>query len=157
MYVLATQLCPTLRNAMDCSLPGFSVHGIFQARILEWIAISFSRGSFWPRDWTWSPVFQADSLPSEPLLFLRIIIWSLSYLKYLFWGSTPSGRLCGFNQLSPLKAARKVGEIFVFLKGVGELLLWRQGVKKKKKTKLWHFVLLLVQGFFQFQNHCWVV
>ena len=38
---------------MDCSLPGPSVHGIFQARILEWVAISFSRGSSPPRDWTW--------------------------------------------------------------------------------------------------------
>ena len=37
---------------MDCSLPGSSVHGIFQARVLEWIAISFSRGSSQPRDWT---------------------------------------------------------------------------------------------------------
>ena len=37
---------------MDCSPPGSSVHGIFQARILEWVAISSSRGSFWPRDWT---------------------------------------------------------------------------------------------------------
>ena len=37
---------------MDCSLPGFSVHGIFQARVLEWVAISFSRRSSWPRDWT---------------------------------------------------------------------------------------------------------
>ena len=36
------QLCPTLHNAMDCSLPGSSVHGIFQARVLEWGAISFS-------------------------------------------------------------------------------------------------------------------
>jgi len=44
-----TQLCPTLCNPVDCSLPGFSVHGIFQARILEWVAISFSRGSSWPR------------------------------------------------------------------------------------------------------------
>ena len=35
---------------MDCSPPGFSIHGIFQARILEWVAISFSRGSSWPRD-----------------------------------------------------------------------------------------------------------
>ena len=47
-----TQLCPTLCNPMDCSLPGSSVHGIFQARVLEWVAISFSRGSSWPRDWT---------------------------------------------------------------------------------------------------------
>ena len=36
------QLCPTLRNPMDCSLPGSSVHGIFQARVLEWVAIAFS-------------------------------------------------------------------------------------------------------------------
>ena len=39
------QSCPTLRNPMDCSLPGSSVYGIFQARILEWGAISFSRRS----------------------------------------------------------------------------------------------------------------
>ena len=36
------QLCPTLRNPMDCSLPGSSAHGIFQARVLEWGAIAFS-------------------------------------------------------------------------------------------------------------------
>ena len=39
------QSCPTLCDPMDCGLPGFSVHGIFQARVLEWVAISFSRGS----------------------------------------------------------------------------------------------------------------
>ena len=38
---------------MDCSPPGSSVHGIFQARIPEWVAISFCRGSFWPRGQTW--------------------------------------------------------------------------------------------------------
>ena len=37
---------------MDCSPPGSSVHGIFWARILEWVSISYSRGSSWPRDWT---------------------------------------------------------------------------------------------------------
>ena len=42
----------TLCNPMDCNPPGFSVHGIFQARILEWVAISFSKGSSWGRDWT---------------------------------------------------------------------------------------------------------
>ena len=47
-----TQLCPTLCDPMDCSLPGSSVHGIFQAIVLEWIAISFSRGSSQPRDRT---------------------------------------------------------------------------------------------------------
>ena len=47
------QSCPTLCDPMDCSLPGSSVHGILQARILEWVAISFSRGSSRPRDRTW--------------------------------------------------------------------------------------------------------
>ena len=46
------QSCPTLCDPMDCSLPGSSVHGIFQARVPEWVAISFSRGSSQPRDWT---------------------------------------------------------------------------------------------------------
>ena len=46
------QSCPTLCNRKDCSLWGSSVHGIFQARVLEWVAISFSRGSSWPRDGT---------------------------------------------------------------------------------------------------------
>ena len=39
------QLCLTLRNPMDCSLPGSSVHGVFQARVLEWVAIAFSTRS----------------------------------------------------------------------------------------------------------------
>ena len=47
-----SQSCPTLCDPMGCSLPGFSIHGIFQARVLEWLAISFSRGSSRPRDWT---------------------------------------------------------------------------------------------------------
>ena len=46
------QSCPTLCDPVDCSLPGSSVHGIFQAIVLEWIAISFSRGSSQTRDWT---------------------------------------------------------------------------------------------------------
>ena len=41
------QLCPTLSDLMDCSLPGFSVHGILQARALEWVAISFSNARKW--------------------------------------------------------------------------------------------------------------
>ena len=47
-----TQSCPTLCDPMDCSLPGSSVHEILQARILEWVAISFSRGPSQPRDQT---------------------------------------------------------------------------------------------------------
>ena len=46
----AAQSCPTLCDPMDCSLPGSSLHGILQARVLEWVAISFSRGSSQPKD-----------------------------------------------------------------------------------------------------------
>ena len=62
---LVTQLCPTLWDPMDCSPSGVSVHGIFQARILEWVAIPSSRGSSQPRDQPMtpaSPALQADSL-----------------------------------------------------------------------------------------------
>ena len=53
MCILVTQLCWTLCDPMDCNPPGSSVHEILQARILEWVAISFSRGSSWPRGQTW--------------------------------------------------------------------------------------------------------
>ena len=61
--VLAAQSCPTLCDPVDCSPPGSSVYGILQARILEWVAIPFSRGSSQPRNKA-SPALQADSLPS---------------------------------------------------------------------------------------------
>ena len=51
MKVLVTQSCLTLCDPMDCSPPGSSVHGILQARILEWVAIPFSRESSQSRDW----------------------------------------------------------------------------------------------------------
>ena len=50
--VLVAQLCQTLCDPMDCSPPGSSVHGILQARILEWVIIPFSKGSSRPRDQT---------------------------------------------------------------------------------------------------------
>ena len=49
---MCAQLCPTLCDPRDYSPPGSSVHGISQERILEWVAISYSRGSSWPRDRT---------------------------------------------------------------------------------------------------------
>ena len=71
---------------MDCSLPGSSVRGILQARILEWVAMPSSRGSFWPRDRTHSPLIllhsQAGSLllapPGKPK---SVIKWSCSVLS----------------------------------------------------------------------------
>ena len=62
-----SESCLTLCNPMDCSPPRSSVHGILQARMLEWVAIPFSRG-FLPNPGIKcrSPALQADSLPSEP-------------------------------------------------------------------------------------------
>ena len=61
-----TQSGPTLSDPMDCSLLGFSLHGILQARILEWVAISFSRGASQPRDQTWVSCIAGRRLTSEP-------------------------------------------------------------------------------------------
>ena len=62
---LGAQSCLTVCDPMDCILPGYSVHGIFQARVLEWAAISFTRGSSDPGFKPSSSALQADSLLSE--------------------------------------------------------------------------------------------
>ena len=58
-------LCLNICNPVDCKLPGSSVHGMFQARILEWVAISFSRGSSNPGIEPMFTALQLDSLPTE--------------------------------------------------------------------------------------------
>ena len=63
---LVTQSCLTLCNPTDCSPPCSSVYGILQARILEWVAVPFSRDLPDPGIEPRSPALQADSLPSEP-------------------------------------------------------------------------------------------
>ena len=65
VHAKTLHLCSTLCNPVDCSPPGFSVHGILQARILEWVAMSSSRGYSWPRDWTLFYLlhWQVGSLP----------------------------------------------------------------------------------------------
>ena len=63
---LCALLCPTLCCPMDCRPPGSSVHGIFQVRLLEWNAISYSRGSSQSRDWTH---FSGVSYSSRRILY----------------------------------------------------------------------------------------
>ena len=75
--MLVAQSGPTLWDLMDCRPPGSSVHGIFHARILEWFAISFSRGSSQPRDQTWVSCtagrFSTDGATREaPLSVIKI-------------------------------------------------------------------------------------
>ena len=66
LLLFSLYVCPTLCNPMDCSLPGSSVHGISQAKILEWVAVSFSRGSSEPRDWTPFPALAGGFFTTEP-------------------------------------------------------------------------------------------
>ena len=63
---LVFKLSLTLCHPTGCSLPGFSIHGIFQARILKWVAIFFSRGSSWPRDPTCVSCIGGGFFISEP-------------------------------------------------------------------------------------------
>ena len=92
------QLCLTLCNPMDCSPPGSSVHGISQARILEWVAISFSREYSLPRDRTHISCISAladrffTTMPLGRCLLLHnlrhislvyITVWSFKVIKFL--------------------------------------------------------------------------
>ena len=105
--VSVAQLCPALCDLRDYGPPGSSVHGIFQARILEWVVISFSRGSFQLRDQNWVS-YIADSLPSEPpgkpkcLKHLALIWWKLyHYLLHCRSQVTPSSDPSPQPPLSP--------------------------------------------------------
>ena len=84
---LVVQSCLTLCDPVNYSPPSSSVHGILQARILEWGAIPFSRGSSQPRDWTWSSALWADSLPSEPpgKPIFKVFIALVTILLLLFY------------------------------------------------------------------------
>ena len=75
--------CLTLCSPVDCNLSGSSVHGIFQASILEWVAISYSRGSSWPKDWNFISFI---SCICRPILY-RCTIWEpeRTCFKYSHW------------------------------------------------------------------------
>ena len=78
---VSTQSCPTLCDPMDYSLPGSPVYGIFQARILEWIAIYCSRASSWLRAWTLiSCVFCIDKR-----VLNHCTTWEALYLVYMLF------------------------------------------------------------------------
>ena len=84
---VCSQLCPTLWDPMDCSPPGYSARGIFQVRILEWFAISYSRRSSQQRDQTHiscvSCIGKEGSLPLEPLGKTKYIYYII-YIIYIY-------------------------------------------------------------------------
>ena len=88
-WLEVTQSCLTLCDPVDCSLPGSSVHGILQARILEWVAISFSRDLPDPGIKLGSPALQADALLSEPLGKPKQMVYipTIEYYLAIRWAS----------------------------------------------------------------------
>ena len=87
------QSCPIVCVPMDCSPPGCSIHGIFQMRVLEWTAISFSRGSSWPRDQTQTSCIAGrcfTALPSESRFYEQpsSLTWITLRVSFLFFDWT---------------------------------------------------------------------
>ena len=76
-FIIGAESCLTLCNPIDCRPPGSSVHGISQARILEWVAISFSRGSSWSRDRTHVACVSCTSFVGRLILYQRCHLGSL--------------------------------------------------------------------------------
>ena len=74
LHAKSFQSCPILYNSMDCNPQGSSVHGIFQARILEWVTIPFSGGFSQPKDRTW--VFHIAG---------RFTVWDLGVTLFKAW------------------------------------------------------------------------
>ena len=103
LCVLITQSCPTLYDPMNCSLPGSSVHGILQARIQEWVVISFPRGSSRPRDQTWisniAGRFFTTEPPGKPYIYICTTVQLLKR-KVLQWElGLPKLRRGSLNQI----------------------------------------------------------
>ena len=139
-----TQLYPTLCNPMDCSLPGSSVHRILQSRILQWVAIPFSRGFSWPRDWTQVSHMQADSLPSElpgkPMVLKELLS---SSQPWLYISLLPSAYL--WKSPCPIVLSQFLA--FLFLTEM--ILIGVEGEQgsveyEKKKTLLYYLYVILV-------------
>ena len=119
---LVTQSCPTLWDPLDCSPPGASVHGILHARILEWVAISFSRGSSWPRDQT-----QVSCIASGfCIVWISREAWAFRVNKTncLFAISGSSTRAPGGQVQEPLSLTVRSDSQFYTLLAVWTWQLW---------------------------------
>ena len=106
------QSCPTLCNPMDCSLQGSSVHGISQAGIVEWVAISSSRGSFWPRDWnhvcaqaSWTKWVRVTQLCPTLHYCMDHAVHGILQARILEWEAFPLSRRSSSSGIQPRSPA----------------------------------------------------
>ena len=99
---LVTQSCPTLCDSMDCSPSGSSVHGILQARVLEWVAMPSSRGSSQPRDRTWvfyiAGRFFTTELPGKPHTYI-LLLYKIDNHKDILYSAGNSTRYFIINSM----------------------------------------------------------
>ena len=91
MSAKSHQSCPTLCDPVNCSPPGSPVHGIFQARVLEWVAMSSCRGSSWPRDWTCIPYVLEKEMATHSSTLAWRIPWMEEPGRRQFTGSQRVG------------------------------------------------------------------
>ena len=112
---------------MDYSLPGSSDHGILQARILEWVAIPFSRASSQPRDWTHVWCIARDTLSSKPP------------------GKPKNTKVCSLSLLQQILLTQKSNQGLLFCRQIIYQLSY-QGSPEKKETQF--FIHLMLQPCF---------
>ena len=112
-HVLVDQSCLTLCDPMDCSPPSFSVRGILQARILEWVAIPISRASSWLRDQTWvsfiASRFFTDWINSHTLLSF---CWPSSPVLFRLSYCSPGWAFCWFGTWGPVHSPPPSDQMF---------------------------------------------
>ena len=133
---------------MDCSPLGSSIHGIFQARALEWVAISFSRGSSWPRDWT-----QISHTAGR-----RFTIWATREVQNMTLGCFQKSSLPLKCRVTPTENCVSQAQLGFSKKEFQEYVVWWQHLCKKVTAQddyshVWtSWVCLISQGTFIF---CW--
>ena len=130
-------------NHMDCSLPGSSVHGFLQARVLEWVAMPSSRGYSWLRDWTWVSCiaggFSTTKPPGKPMKCTLSCHINKQRCHIYLWSQTPQMWIFGHEMCLVLchllhKESQAFTGGWVWLSPWGRPLCTFI-VKKKKKKK----------------------
>ena len=114
-----TQLCLTLCHPMDCSPPGSSVYRTLQVRILEGAAIPSSRGSSWPRDWTWVSC----------IAHWFLTVWATLYMLHLYLGRLLSIATSSVWRHYTLGILNLLNLVFFFFLCVG---LFHQSVNQRR-------------------------
>ena len=144
---------------MDRGPPGSSVHGILQARILEWVAMPSSRGSSWPRDQTQVSFISCIGLalapPAAPVLtFVWDIDITVASMPQVLWFPSPSTP-------APTKTWRvnssfKFSRYTVYVRGFYKHMSSCQFLKKISKSNCYNTGLLLLSKSLKEEKHCWL-